>query len=66
MKIIVIELPVTVLSFGCLYLGILGFKSIFARLHTVINLRVVSVDTAHLVYFCALACSEVFQKRPGN
>ena len=26
-KFIVIELPVTFLSFGCLYLGILGFKS---------------------------------------
>ena len=26
-KLIVIELPVTFLSFGCLYLGILGFKS---------------------------------------
>ena len=24
------------------------------------------MDTAHLVYFCALGCSEVFQKRPGN
>ena len=27
LKFVVIELPVKFLSFGCLYLGILGFKS---------------------------------------
>ena len=47
-------------------LSILALLFIRLKINNILKPDLVSVVTAYMVYFCAFARSEMFQKTPGN